>query len=171
MTTNSSGAGRYSYVYYQITDYDIGQTDSIILADSNWNLLCKIDATATDTRTLTDVGPDQCTKEAEYVGGRRESQVALNIKNKRLTTDLSLADLQAWHAMQDTEQIISLLMLTGAREDDPVSGRVGNYLHESDTETHPDTAITNALSFRPAAQSQYSDATTGAKWRRIYAGT
>lgn len=151
-TTNRDFLGELAYLYYQFVDYDTTQLDADILTDTSWSDLCVVDVLITRARDLREI-VDRCVGDnKEYTGGKRELSISANLNTLRLSPTM----VRAWHSISDQSDIISLLVLDDLRTDVEVRGMVGNFLIEQDDETQPSEGqITQALTFRPAARSDY----------------
>lgn len=157
---NEDKVGEGSKLYYQLTDFDITDTDVNVLADVGWTYLCVVDVSITRARTLQEV-VDRCVgDDKEYVAGKRDTGITVNLNELRLTA----AAIRAWHVISDTAGVISLLLLDELLDEADARGMVGNFLVEQDDQSQPaEGSNTQALSFKPAARSAFSP-----KVRRIY---
>ena len=151
-TTNPDRLGEYSKFYYIKGDTNIIDGDAAVLGQA-WNYLCVVDVSMTRARTLREV-VDRCVgDDKEYTGGKRDTGVAVNINELRLTA----AMIREWHEISDTSSIIAILILNSDITDPLAWGMAMNALVEQDDDNQPSEGNNvNSLSFKPAARSIYT---------------
>ena len=155
-TLNPDKLGEFSKFYYQITNYDLSDSDANILTvDASWNEFCIKNLSKTATKEMREV-MDRCNPDLKtYSPGRGDKGLSFELNQFRW----DLADLKAFHIAVENGDIIAVLALNDEKDQTDVWGWVGNWvIEESGGEEPEDGHNTESYTLKPAANSMVNPA-------------